>query len=86
MVSLNFVFFYENFTKISQHDSKSRFFLSGNLACWSGFGIFKRNRDNSDEIGMVGQSADRLSDEQEMLVQARPARFSVFSVVTAIIS
>ena len=34
---------------------------------------------------MVKQSADRLSDEQEMLVQVRPARFSVFSVVTAII-
>ena len=26
------------------------------IAYWSGFGIFKKNRDNSDEIGMVRQS------------------------------
>ena len=26
------------------------------IAYWSGFGIFKQNRDNSDEIGMVRQS------------------------------
>ena len=26
------------------------------MACWSGFGIFKRNRENPDEIGMVGLS------------------------------
>ena len=26
------------------------------IAYWSGFGIFKQNRENPDEIGMVGQS------------------------------
>ena len=26
------------------------------IAYWSGFEIFKQNRDNPDEIGMVGQS------------------------------
>ena len=26
------------------------------IAYWSGFGIIKQNRDNPDEIGMVGQS------------------------------
>ena len=26
------------------------------IAYWSGFGIFKQNRENPDEIGIVGQS------------------------------
>ena len=42
-------------SKISQHESKSGFFQIP-IACWSGFGIFKQNRDNPDQIGMVGQS------------------------------
>ena len=41
-------------TKISQHESKSVF--SYQIAYWSGFGIFKQNPDNPDEIRMVGQS------------------------------
>ena len=28
------------------------------IAYWSGFGIFKQNRENPDEIGMVGQSGN----------------------------
>ena len=32
--------------------------LSIPIAYWSGFGIFKQNRENSDEIGMVGQSVN----------------------------
>ena len=27
------------------------------IAYWSGFGMFKQNRENPDEIGMIGQSA-----------------------------
>ena len=53
---LHLVFFYENLTKILQHESKSGFFPSIPIAYWSGFGIDKQNRDDPDEIGMVGQS------------------------------
>ena len=28
------------------------------IAYWSGFGIFKQNRENPDEIGMVEQSGN----------------------------
>ena len=31
------------------------------ITYWSGFGIFKENRENLDEIGMVGQSARLLT-------------------------
>ena len=31
------------------------------IAYWSGFGIFKQNRKNPDEIGMVGQSGSSLN-------------------------
>ena len=44
---MHFIFFYENLTKISQHES--------------GFGIFKQNQDNPDEIEMVGQSKIALT-------------------------
>ena len=56
---LHFVFFYENLKKISEHESKSGFFPIP-IAYWSGFGIFKQNRDNPDEIGMVGQSGHKI--------------------------
>ena len=56
---LHFVFFYENLKKISEHESKSEFFPIP-IAYWSGFGIFKQNRDNPDEIGMVGQSGHKI--------------------------
>ena len=37
--------------------SRNRHFSYPNrIQYWSGFGIFKQNRDNPDEIGMVGQS------------------------------
>ena len=49
------IFFYEDLTKTSQHASKIGIFPIS-IAYWSGFGIFKQNWDNPDEIGMVGQS------------------------------
>ena len=47
------IFFCENLTQLTRVEV--RIFLIP-IACWSGFGIFKQNRDNPDEIGMVGQS------------------------------
>ena len=41
-------------TKITFWDSKSGFPIPTEVE--SGFGIFKQNRDNPDEIGMVGHS------------------------------
>ena len=51
----HFVFYYENLTEISQHESKSLFFLSrSHIGRDSGFS--EQNQDYPDEIGMVGQS------------------------------
>ena len=37
------------------------------MAYWSGFGIFKQtDRDNSDKMGMVGQSVCNLSTENRI--------------------
>ena len=32
------------------------------IACWSGFGIFKKDWGDPDEIGMVGQSVSIMLD------------------------
>ena len=42
---------------LSKLVSKSGFFLSR-----SGLRIFKQNRENPDEIGLVGQSGDEISE------------------------
>lgn len=48
--------YHKNSFGIIRTDFKNRIFLIP-VAYWLGFGIFKQNRENSDEIGMVRQSA-----------------------------
>ena len=42
-----------------KHESKSGFFIIM-ITYWSGFGIFKQNWNNSNEIRMVGQSGSYM--------------------------
>ena len=53
---MHFVFFYENLTKISQHARVEIGIFLIPIALWSRFGIFKQNRNNPNEIKIVGQS------------------------------